>query len=131
MLKRSFAGVLAVMIVFLMMVSCDESGNTTFSVDFLEFTSERSDSLSIYFTSASGPLLFTGDIEIIDGRCDILLVNPENDTVFYNTYLPNETVTINEKFDPINGYWKFNYRLGEYEEELPFGNLEFQFTYEN
>jgi hypothetical protein len=131
MLKRSVAGFLGILIIILFMASCVKSGSTTFKVDYLEFSTTKNDSLNVYYTDATSPLMFSGTVELIDGRCDIILVNPEADTVYNQTYLPGENISIKEEFEPVNGYWKFWYRLTEYEEELPFGNLEFQFTYEN
>jgi hypothetical protein len=131
MLKRSVAGILGILILILFMVSCIESGSTTFKVDYLEFSTTKNDSLNVYYTDATSPLMFSGTVELIDGRCDILIVNPEADTVYNQTYLPGEKISINEEFDRINGYWKFKYWLFELDDELPYGNLEFEFTYEN
>jgi hypothetical protein len=131
MLKRNVAGIIGLLIIIGFFVSCVESGNTTFKVEYLEFSTTKNDSLNVYYTDAASPLMFSGKVELIDGRCDVLLVNPEADTVFDQTYLPGEGISINEEFAPVNGNWKFSYRLSEYEEEQPFGNLEFQFTYEN
>jgi hypothetical protein len=133
MLMRKCIGlyVWGFLVVALFAVSCDESGVTTFKVDYLEFSQQKNDSLNVYLTGATSPLLFRGEIEMIDGRCDLLLVNSESDTVYNKTLLPGEAVTIKEEFEPVDGDWKFKYRLTEYEDELPFGNLEFGFTYEN
>ncbi|MCF8363733.1 MAG: hypothetical protein K9G70_14035 [Prolixibacteraceae bacterium] len=133
MLKRKSIGfyIWPFLVAVVFAVSCVESGSTKFRVDYMEFSQQKNDSLNIYFTSATSPLFFSGEIELIDGQCDILLVNPENDTVFNEAYFPGDGVTINEDFEPVNGDWKFKYRLTEYEDELPFGNLEFEFTYEN
>ncbi len=119
------------LVVALFAVSCDESGSTRFRVNYLEISQQKNDSLNVYLTGATSPLLFTGNVELIDGRCDVLLVAPESDTVYNKTLLPGEAVSINEEFEPVDGDWKFKYRITEYEDELPFGDLEFEFTYEN
>lgn len=131
MMKKCSGFVVLVSIVLMFLYSCDESGKTTFKVEYTEISKTTIDSLDVYVTDAGGKLNLTGNLNLIDGQCELLMINPALDTVWLKVFEPDTDVTFNEVFDRNQGHWLFKYSLTEYDDLVPFGNYEFELTYEN
>ncbi|MBN1768098.1 MAG: hypothetical protein JXR50_11755 [Prolixibacteraceae bacterium] len=118
-------------IILLAFGACDESGSTTFKVDYTEFEKAGSDSLDVYVTDIAGNLCINGHLKVVDGRVELLMINPQVDTVWVELFEAGTDIDINKRFEKQSGNWKFKFSLLDIEDESPYGNYEFEITYDN
>lgn len=131
LLKNNAKIWLVMFIVLLAFGACDESGSTTFKVDYTEFEKAGSDSLDVYVTDIAGNLRINGHLKVVDGRVELLMVNPQVDTVWVELFEAGADIDIDRQFEKQSGNWKFKYSLLEIDDESPYGNYEFEITYDN
>ena len=74
----SFLGLISILLI----VSCNETANSVFSVEQEEVTSAANGSMEVYVDKPGDPLLFSGNLKLVDGQCNILLQSPVTDTLF-------------------------------------------------
>jgi hypothetical protein len=111
--------------------ACDESGSTTFKVEYTEFEKVNVDSIDVYVTDIAGSLSVNGHLKVVDGRAKLLMINPDVDTVWVELYEAGTDIDISKRFEKRTGNWKFKYSLMEAEDVSPYGNYEFEITYDN
>lgn len=134
--------VFAYFILIVSLFSCNENMVSVFSIDGNEVTSQESDSLTIYVDGLQSPISFKGNLDLIDGQCELILYSPIYDTVYgeqdttvsrriaYNEiFTASDDVTFNEEFEAILGEWEFFYYIDEYQDVDPYVNFEFTFQY--
>lgn len=79
--------------VLLLLGACDESSVSVFSTGYLEFDESVSDSLMIYMDNENTELKFTGNLNLVYGKCDLLLISAKTE-IDMNTFYTYDYDTI-------------------------------------
>lgn len=135
--------ILLLVLAFIVLHSCDETSVSTFLMEDEEFTVEATDSMDVYVDNEKTPILFTGELNLVEGQCEVILYTPNYDTIFTDedtiinrvvafsqVYYGPEEIVFDEKFEPIIGDWEFFCLLQDYDELTPYGDYNFKFEYE-
>lgn len=67
----------------LFFISCNESGNSVFTVQQDEVTSTANGTMPIYVDQSGEPLHFSGHLKLLEGSCALKLYAPVADTIYH------------------------------------------------
>lgn len=62
--------------------ACDESSTSIFSLSEEDFTSEINDSIVVFIESKGSDIKLKGELDLIEGECNVWLTYPVYDTVY-------------------------------------------------
>ena len=82
MLQRIFFPIL----ILFMLIACDESATTLFSLKETDFSSEMEDSMVILVDKNGAAIELTGDLRMVEGECVVSMASPILDTTFKDVF---------------------------------------------
>jgi hypothetical protein len=117
-------------VIFLIVIlnSCSESITTNVSMGN-DFTMEGNGLMVATVEEGIGNVLIKGELQLIEGKFEIFLINPQQDTLIYEIYDHAGKYTLNQLNDRMLGDWEFRYVISKIKTENPSGSFKYSLIF--
>ena len=123
-------------ILLLTILGCSESVTSTYDLTKSGFTKAVKDSIVVEISRTNSTLQLTGDLSLIDGECEVILYDPNIDTLIVNEdttiqqriiynkiFQATDNFSISEYFEPVAGTYKLYYLVANFNGVAPSGSI--------